>query len=128
MGQIKGITDIWAAEYVGLAGGLKHFKSAGHVYSLSGLSPKSHQSGSLNKTSLGIRRMGNKQLRKVLYQMASQVMVCEPVFKEYHARIKKSGKHWKKIRVAICRKLNKTMFAMVRDRAPFRRDVAGSST
>ncbi len=88
-----------------------------------------HQSGSGSLIgSLGIRRTGNRQLRSMLYRMASQVMVCEPVFREFNVRLKGTGKHWKKNRISLCRKLNKTMFALIRDRVPFKRSVTVSST
>jgi transposase len=119
MGQIKGITDLYASLYIGTIGNIRNYKSAKHVYSKSGLSPKISQSAG-SKSSAGIKRAGNSLLRSILFRMASFVIINEPIFKSYLQKIKiEKKRHWKKNRIAVCRKLNTVLFALMRDKSNF---------
>jgi len=119
MGQIAGITDIYSAIYIGLVGDLKNYKDASDIFAKSGLTPKLKQSGTRNIKG-GIRRTGNKILRTHLFRMATFALLKEPIFKEYYLRRRDDTKrHWKKNRIAVANKLNRTLFALMRDRVPF---------
>ncbi len=128
MGQIKGISDLFASMYVGIIGDISKYKSAKHIYSKSGLAPVIKQSGGSFFTSMGIKRAGNVALRSILFKMASSVVVNDPFFASYAQRIKKQKeRHWKKNRIAVCRKLNNVLFALMRDRSEFKRIATGTS-
>lgn len=119
-GQIKGISDVSIAIYVGLIGSIDKYKSAGQVYSYAGLNPQRRQSGGTDITRIGISRSGNRQLRAHLFLMARQVVMCNSYFKNYYQNIKdKRQESFKRLIVIICRKLNRIMFAMMRDERPF---------
>jgi transposase len=129
MGKIKGISDLYASMFIGVIGDLKRYKTAGHIYSKSGLCPKTEQSGSSTNFSKGIKRAGSAVLRSILFKMTSQCILCEPVFKEYYNRLRKEKKrHWLKDRIAMCRKINNVLFALMRDKTEFRRQATGSPT
>ena len=122
MGQIKGINDVSVCMYIGLTGDISRYRSAKHIYSKAGLSPRIIHSGGSKPTSMGIKRIGNALLRSVLFQMASMVIICEPYFMNYHKKMKaEKNRHWKKNRIVICRKVNNVLFALMRDRSEFKR-------
>lgn len=119
MNQIKGVTDLFASLYIGIIGDITKYKSAKEIYSYSGLSPKIIQSGSSFQSS-GISRKGNALLRSVLFKIASYVIISDPYYKEYHQSLKLiKDRHWKKNRIAVCRRLNNVFFALIRDKTAF---------
>jgi len=119
--QIKGITELSASLYVGLIGDFRRFKSAGHIYSYAGLSPRRRQSGNMDLRSVGIKRAGNRLLRCMLFRMASQVIVCDPFYNAYYKRLRdEKGKGWKQGVIVVCKKLNKVFYALMRDEVPYR--------
>jgi transposase len=130
MGQIKGITDLYASIYIGLIGDFRKYKYASNIYSLSGLSPRIRQSGAASMShSTGIKRAGNRLLRSLLFNMARFVIVNDPFFGSYYQRIKvEKNRNWKKNFIAVARKLNRVLFALMRDKSQFRGKATGSST
>ena len=122
MGQIKGINDLRASMYIGLIGDISRYRSAKHIYSKAGLSPRIIHSGGSKPSSMGIKRIGNYLLRSILFQMASNVIICEPYFMEYNKKNRtEKNRHWKKDRIAVCRKVNNVLFALIRDKSTFKR-------
>jgi len=120
--QIKGVNELSASIYVGLIGDFRRFKSAGHIYSYAGLSPKRRQSGSMDLKSIGIKRAGNRLLRCMLFRMANQVIVSDPFYNAYYKRLKsEKQKSWKEGVIIICKKLNKVFYALMRDEVPYSR-------
>ncbi len=120
MGQIKGLTDLFASMYVGVIGNIKKYKSAKHIYSYSGLSPKLSQSGESAFQSSGIKKRGNILLRAILFKITSYVIVSDPFYKDYLQKLKKEkDRHWKKNRIAVCRRINNVLFALIRDKTAF---------
>src|SRR5262249_277503 len=97
MGQIKGISDLYASMYVGIIGDYRKYNSGKNILSLSGLSPSIYQSGLLPMNrSKGIKRLGNKILRSVLFNMSRLVILSDPYFKNYYNRNKnEKGRNWK---------------------------------
>jgi transposase len=125
MNQVKGVGDIQAAIFIGLIGNIKGYSDASEVYAKSGLCPKMHQSGMQVRSNLGIRRTGSQYLRTHLFRMATLVAISEPIFRDYNARKRADkGRHWKKNRIAVANKLNRVLFALMRDKVPFRRVTA----
>lgn len=120
-GQIKGVKDLYAASYIALIGDIKLYKNAKHIFSKSGLAPTVHQSGMTAKQSVRARKAGDKCLRTILFRMASFAKLHEPSLKLYAERLEKNGLHWKKKRIAVANKLNRIMFALIRDKAEFNR-------
>lgn len=126
MKQIKGVTDIYAAIYIGLIGDIRRYSKATHIFSKSGLSPTIHQSGMNTKQLAKSRKVGDRMLRTHLFRMAGYVKLHEPVFKEYAKRLEDRDLHWKKRRVAVANKLNRVLFALIRDKKDFK-DAIGST-
>jgi len=123
VGEIKGITELTAGIFIGLIGDIKKYASANHIFSSAGLSPRISESGRMLKSKgKGIKRYGNKVLRTRLFQMARQVLMCDPYFESFYKRQKMNKKkHWKKRCITVANKLNRVMFALMRDKVQFKR-------
>jgi transposase len=124
--QIKGLSDIMIASYVGCIGNINNYKSAKQIYSMAGLTPKVSQSGSGLETRLGIKKRGNKFLRTILYKMAMRVSLHEPYFRDYYYHVKENKSRNESL-IAVGNKLNKTMFAMMEKQESFKPPAAGNS-
>jgi|GEM_PF-703363 len=116
--QIKGLSDLQIALYIACLGDPSRFKSAKHVYSYAGLSPKIEQSGLLPSRKKGIKRSGNKLLRTTLFLGSVFVVRHNPFFRKYFLKIRerKSGKE---SYVAVANKLNRIIFTMMKRQTQF---------
>lgn len=119
LNQIKGLSDIMVAIYIGCIGDIDNYNNANKIYSMAGLTPKIKQSGSNIGIGLGIKRSGNKFLRTILYKMAKMAIWQEPFFKNYYYKIRER-KTWKESIIATANKLNRIMFAMMKRQQPFK--------
>lgn len=119
-GQIPGLSNIMAAIYVGLVGNFDLFDSAEKVYSYTGLSPKRKQSGGTDRKSLGITRAGNRLLRCQLFLIARQVSFNDLHYKESFKKHRANGKSYKETLIVMAKKLNKTMYALIRDKSQYK--------
>ena len=120
LGKIKGLSDVMIASFVGAAGRIENYKLGKQIFSKSGLSSKVNQSGRRNIKGLGIRRVGSKILRSILFKMADSVKKHNPYFALYYSYLtEEKGKFWKKAHIAVSNKMVRVMFAMLRDRADF---------
>jgi len=98
----------------------KRFKSAGHVASYAGLVPKQIESGTM-KRSGRITRRGPALLRSMLVEVAWMVYMRNDWARAFVQRISRGMKGRKNIAiVALARKLLVTLWAMLRDNAPWR--------
>jgi len=98
----------------------RRFKTAGQVASYAGLVPKQIESGTM-KRSWRITRRGPALLRSMLVEVAWMVYMRNDWAKHYVQRISRGVKGRKNIAiVALARKLLVTLWAMLRDNAPWR--------
>lgn len=117
-GQIRGISDLEIALYIACIGDPAKFKTAKHVYSYAGLSPKIEQSGLRPSRRLGIKRKGNKLLRTTLFQGAIFVVRHNPFFRKYFAKVK-GNKSGKEAYIAVANKLNRIMFTVIKKQSRY---------
>ncbi|UCH12465.1 MAG: transposase, partial [Candidatus Omnitrophota bacterium] len=119
-GQIKGISDLNLAFYIGALGDINQYEDASKIFSKAGLCPKIKQSGNYTGKNLGIKKSGNKLLRTTLFRIASIVIYHEPYFGRYYTYLRDERKKpWGKAVIAVARKLNRVMFAMMKRQTPF---------
>jgi len=119
-GEISGLNDLALASYMGCIGDISSYKNAGKIFSKAGLCPKIRQSGNAQGKNLGIKKAGNKLLRTRLFKMSVAVKSHEPYFKDYYDHlIKNRKKPWLKAVIAVSRKLNNVMFAMMKNKTSF---------
>jgi transposase len=118
--QVKGISKLYAGMYQGLVGNIKKYKSASQVYAKAGLNPIISQSGNKKILRYKISKAGSPTLRSILYTMVNNVILHNKVFKNYNNKLKKNrNMHWKKRRIALTNKLNRLMFALMRDQSKY---------
>jgi len=77
-----------------------------------GLSPRIFQSGTSVKGKGHICKMGNPQVRKLLYMCSWTAKKCNSSCKEMYDRLKAKGKPERVIKIAIANKLLKQAFAI----------------
>lgn len=122
LGQIRGLSDLQVACYIGALGDPRWFKSAKQAYSLAGLSPRQHESGVTKTRKSGVTKTGRQLLRTTLFQMAGTVARHEPIFRGYLERLYHvRKKHYRTAQIATANKLNRTLIALMASRQPFRR-------
>lgn len=120
LGQLKGLSDVQVACFIGALGDPRHYPSARHMYSMAGLVPRQHQSGTSSGKRWGITKTGRRLLRTILFQIVQGVALHEPIFRDYRRRLRKR-KPFRSAQVATMNKVLRTLYALMRDQQPFRR-------
>ena len=106
---------------------LADFADHDHLASYCGLSPRTRQSGtSLNSVSSS--RQGNKQLKNVLIFSCNSLLRSKGYFREYYDSCRFRGKTHKAALKATARKRMKVIYAVMRDRVPYREELLRRQT
>ncbi|SEH70043.1 MULTISPECIES: IS110 family transposase [Atopobiaceae] len=106
---------------------LADFADHDHLASYCGLAPRNRQSGtSLNSVSSS--RQGNKQLKNVLIFSCNSLLRSKGYFREYYDSCRFRGKTHKAAVKATARKRMKVIYAVMRDRVPYREDLLRRQT
>jgi transposase len=105
----------------------RRFKSARHVASYAGLVPKQFESGTIRRSGR-ITRRGPALLRSMLVEVAWMVYLRSPWARAFVARVSRGVASRRNIAiVALARKLLVTLWAMLRDDAPWREPQSAAS-
>lgn len=126
VGQMRGISEMQIAAYIGALGDPRQFASAKKIFSLAGLCPRQHQSGSTESSVSGVTKAGRMVLRTTLFEMGRSVSMYEPVFRDYRRRLRARGKGFRSAHIAMVNKLNRTLVALMRDQSEYRRGDTAS--
>jgi transposase len=114
--SVKGIGSRAAAEIIIYTQGFKDMQSYRQLISYAGLSPTERSSGSSIRGRVRICKQGGKQLRHILYMCALNAkktnMQCRALFD----RLVEKGKNKKAALIAVCNKLLKIVFGVVKNR------------
>jgi transposase len=95
------------------------FESADKLASYAGIAPRTRQSGtSVRGESAG--RGGNKALKSALFLSAFASLRSDPLSREYYDRKRAEGKRHNAAVMCLARRRLKVMYAIARDRAPYR--------
>lgn len=113
--SIKGIGKRAAAMLIVFTQGFKNTKSHRQLISFAGLSPTQHTSGTSIQGKSKICKRGGKQLRDVLYMCAMNAMKTNLACKALYERLKAKGKTGKQGLIAVCNKLLKQVFAVIKN-------------
>ena len=123
--SIRGIGDKTATNFlVEIGGDIHKFKNHRKLIAMAGLDPSVNQSGKFNGGSR-ITKRGNRHLRRVIWLMATKVVIFNDFFKAYYSRRKKEGLPYKKAILATAHKLIRMIFAMLSNKTFF--DVKANS-
>ena len=67
-----------------------------------------------------MKKSGNALLRSILFKITSYVIISDPYYKDCLQKLKENkNRHWKKNRIAVSRRINNVLFALIRDRTAF---------
>jgi len=115
--QLRSIPGIGAKTSILLAvftDGMRRFESGGQLSNYVGLTPVIRESGSSVRGRSRISKMGNGKLRKQLFMCSFNAMKYNKTCKDLYERITAQGKSGKIALLAICNKLLKQAFGVVK--------------
>jgi transposase len=113
--SIKGIGKRAAAMLIVFTQGFKHTQNHRQLISFAGLSPTQYSSGSSIQGKPRIYKRGGKNLRDVLYMCSMNAMKTNTACKALYERLRANGKTGKQALIAVCNKLLKQVFAVVKN-------------
>jgi len=116
--SIKGVGPNTAAPFLAEMGRIENFPSSKQLIAFAGLDPSLYQSGKFIGQSK-ISKRGNRHLRRVIYLMASSVVLNNAFFKSYFLKRKQEGLPPQKALFAVSHKLIRVIFAMLSHKTYF---------
>jgi len=119
--SIKGIGITTAAGLIGEVGDFRKFRTISEVMKLAGLDLYEVSSGR-HKGQRHISKRGRSLMRKLLYFAAINAVKSNGIMHETYQRMLDRGMPKVKALIAICRKLLRIIFALVRDNAQYVKD------
>ena len=116
--SIKGIGKVTAAGLIGEVGDFRKFSTISEITKLAGLDLYEISSGR-KKGQRRISKRGRPYLRKILFFAAINVVKSEGILHAQYQQMLGRGMAKIKALIAICRKLLRIIFAIVRDNAVY---------
>jgi transposase len=113
--SIKGIGKRAAAMLIVFTQGFKYTRNHRQLISFAGLAPTQYSSGSSIQGKPRIYKRGGKNLRDVLYMCSMNAMKTNTACKNLYDRLRANGKTGKQALIAVCNKLLKQVFAVVKN-------------
>jgi transposase len=113
--SIKGIGKRATAMLIVFTQGFKFTNSHRQLISFAGLSPSEYSSGTSIQGKSRIYKKGGKNLRDVLYMCSMNAIKTNPACKSLYERLRANGKTGKQALIAVCNKLLKQVFAVVKN-------------
>ncbi len=113
--SVKGIGKRATAMLIVYTQGFKYTQSHRQLISFAGLSPTQYSSGSSIQGKPRIYKRGGKNLRDVLYMCAMNAIKTNTACKALYERLRAKGKTGKQGLIAVCNKLLKQVFAVVKN-------------
>ena len=120
--SIPGIGDKTALMLLVFTDGFHRFESSKELCSYAGITPVIRQSGSSVNGRPRISKMGNPKLRNLLFMCSFNACKYNKACKDLFDRIVAKGKSKKLALIAVCNKLLKQAFSIVKNRMPYCND------
>lgn len=117
--SIPGMGSKTALLLIVLTDGFNRFESSKQLCSYAGITPTIRQSGSSVRGRSRISKIGNKKLRNLLFLCSFSACKYNKACKELYDRIVAKGKSKKLALIAVCNKLLKQAFAIVKSGLPY---------
>jgi transposase len=115
VGSVKGIGKRATAMLIVYTQAFKNTHSHRQLISFAGLSPTEYSSGSSIHGKPRIYKRGGKNLRDVLYMCSMNAIKTNTACKVLYERLRANGKTGKQALIAVCNKLLKQVFAVVKN-------------
>ena len=116
--SIPGIGERVASTLLGELPQLTEFRNGKALAAFVGLCTREFRSGSSVSTSW-LSKMGNPHVRRVLYMPAISAMRCNPILKDFSARLRARGKRTKQIIAAVMRRMLVLAYGVLKSGRPF---------
>lgn len=116
---VPGIGVMTAAEFYSELGNVSQYSHAGQLIKKAGTNPIVKQSGGGRGYYGRISKQGNRHLRYIVYLIGKSLVMHNDELRPFYLRLKESGKHPRKIFIAMGNKFIKIAFAMLRNQVPF---------
>jgi transposase len=117
--SMNGIGDKTALNFlIELGGDVRAFENDKKLIAAAGLDPTTHESGKYKGQSK-ISKRGNRHLRRVIWLMATKVIISNEVFRAYYFKRRKDGLIYKMAVLATAHKLIRVMFSMLVNQRQF---------
>jgi transposase len=113
--SIKGLGKRASAMLIIFTQGFKNTRNHRQLISFAGLSPTEYSSGTSIQGKSKICKRGGKQLRDVLYMCAMNAIKTNQACKALYERLRAKGRTGKQGLIAVCNKLLKQAFAVVKN-------------
>jgi len=126
--SIPGIGDKTALMLLVFTDGFQRFESSKELCSYAGITPIIRQSGSSVKGRPRISKMGNPKLRNLLFMCSFNACKYNRACKAIFDRIVAKGKSKKLALIAVCNKLLKQAFSIVKNGVPYNEDYRSTLT
>ena len=109
--SIPGISDVTAMQFISEVGDIKRFKNVRKLVAYAGVDPSVYQSGKYEGRGR-ISKRGNRHLRRVLWIMATSVVLHNKQIREYFDKVRER-QPYKKAIMKVIHKLLRIIFAML---------------
>lgn len=126
--SVTGIGKRASSELIVYTQGFKGMKSYKQLISYAGLSPLEYSSGSSIRGKSRICKQGGKTIRHILYMCSLSAMKTNRACKQLYERLVARGKNKKLALIAVCNKLLKQVFGVVKNQTMFRNDFSVNPT
>ena len=120
--SVKGIGSRATATLIVYTQGFAHTETYQQLISYAGLSPKEYFSGKSIKGRVRISKIGGRQLRHILYMAALNAKKTNAACKALYDRMVAKGKNKKLAIIAVCNKLLKQVFGVVKSEILYQDD------
>lgn len=117
--SIQGLSEITAAEFIAEIGNPDKYTCPGEWIKLAGLNASRYQSGKTDRAENPITKVGNRQLRYIVFMIARNISRWEPFFVAYRNKFCDKGKHIRRVYGAVANKFLRVAFYMLRRRLNF---------
>jgi len=122
--SIPGIGKKTAGMLLLFAGGFKDMSSYRQLIAKAGLCPREYSSGSSIRGKVRITKMGGGLIRSKLFMCSFSAKKSNAACKALYERLVAKGKNGKLALIAVCNKLLKQAFAIVKSSIPYRPNFA----
>jgi transposase len=117
--SMKGIGENTATSFlIEMGGVVEIYENGKKLIAAPGLDPSTYESGKYKGKSR-INKRGNRHLRRVIWLMATRVIISNDLFKTYFKKRKRDGLLYKKAVLATTHRLICTIFVILRRRMYF---------
>jgi transposase len=124
--SIPGIGRKTAGMLLLFAGGFTRLDNYRQLIAKAGLSPREHSSGSSIRGKVRITKMGGSLIRSKLFVCSFSAKKWNAACKALYDRLVAKGKNGKVALIAVCNKLLKQAFAIVKSGIPYQADFTSS--